>query len=156
MYYGRYEEAIETLQKHLTLKKALWKDERCASMRFIARSYASLKNIEKAKQWYQKAIEEAPYLREPFVEYGILLYQEGDYENAENILKKALLIKKNGKTYINEPYCYDGSVEDYLSVCLSRNGKIEEALGYAMVAHLKKPKDQRIAKNIEYFKEILK
>ena len=44
MYYGKYECAIKTLKRHLELERATWKDERCASMRFIARCYKLLKN----------------------------------------------------------------------------------------------------------------
>ena len=46
MYYKRYNEAIDTLLKHLKLKRATWKDERCASMRFIARCYKGLKRYD--------------------------------------------------------------------------------------------------------------
>ena len=35
MYYEKWDKAIETLKKHLTLERAVWKDERAASMRFI-------------------------------------------------------------------------------------------------------------------------
>lgn len=39
MYYEMWDKAIETLKKHLTLPRAVWKDERAASMRFIGRCY---------------------------------------------------------------------------------------------------------------------
>ena len=42
MYYGRYEDSIATLKKHLELERATWRDERCASMRFISRCYKNL------------------------------------------------------------------------------------------------------------------
>src|SRR5699024_7643609 len=49
MYYGENEKAIDTLIKHLQLPRATWKDERCASMRFIARCYTRLKRYNEAK-----------------------------------------------------------------------------------------------------------
>ena len=42
MFHQRWNDCIDTLVKHLSLKKATWKDERCASMRFIGRSYINL------------------------------------------------------------------------------------------------------------------
>ena len=42
MYYKRYQECIDTLIKYLEMPNAVWKDERSASMRFIARSYKAL------------------------------------------------------------------------------------------------------------------
>ena len=64
MYYGKWNECIDTLIKHLNMKSATWKDERCASMRFIARAYKNLERIEESRMWLDKAISEAPYLRE--------------------------------------------------------------------------------------------
>ena len=75
MYYGKWNECIDTLIKHLNMKSATWKDERCASMRFIARSYKNLGRIEESRMWLDKAISEAPYLRDPWIEKGILEYE---------------------------------------------------------------------------------
>ena len=36
MFRGEWQKAIETLARHLTLPSAVWADERCASMRYIA------------------------------------------------------------------------------------------------------------------------
>lgn len=52
MYYGRWNDCIDTLIKHLHLKSAVWKDERSASMRFITRSYTHLKTyINETFSW---------------------------------------------------------------------------------------------------------
>ena len=55
MYYGKWNESIDTLIKHLNLKTATWADERAASMRFIARCYKNLNRYEEAKLWLEKA-----------------------------------------------------------------------------------------------------
>ena len=75
MYYGKWDKCIKTLKKHLSLPSATWKDERCASMRFISRAYINLNEIDKARLWLDKAINEAPYLRDPYVERAILEYK---------------------------------------------------------------------------------
>ena len=84
MYYQKWDKCIDTLIKHLSLKTATWKDERCASMRFIARSYRNLNRIEEAKMWLDKAISEAPYLRDPYVEKAMLEYE---LENWNEVIK---------------------------------------------------------------------
>ncbi|MDD3341642.1 MAG: glycosyltransferase [Bacilli bacterium] len=155
MYYQKWNESIDTLLRHLHLKSATWKDERCASMRFIARDYLHLNRYDEAKMWYEKAIVEAPYLREPWVELGMLEYELKEYESAVSHLKNALSVTINNKTYINEPYCYDGTVEDVLSVCLFPLGKKEEALKYALKALEMKPNDQRIIDNVKFIEESL-
>ena len=57
MYYGKYEDAISTLERHLSLESATWKDERCASMRFIARCYMKLNRPREAIMWSNLAIK---------------------------------------------------------------------------------------------------
>ena len=93
MYYGKWNKSIETLIKHLNLESATWKDERCASMRFIARDYQNLKQYDEARMWLDKAIKEAPYLRDPFVECALLEYQLNNYKDVIYYCNKALKIK---------------------------------------------------------------
>ena len=45
------------------MPEATWKDERAASMRYIARACKQKKERETAKNWYLQAIAEAPHLR---------------------------------------------------------------------------------------------
>lgn len=40
MYRGRWDDCIRTLEHHLSMPTATWKDERAASMRYIALSWA--------------------------------------------------------------------------------------------------------------------
>ena len=147
MFYKMYNESIDTLIKHLHLKKATWKDERCASMRFISRNYKNLKRYDEAKMWISKAKDEAPYLREPYVESGILEYELGNYDLAIKDLETALKLNKPHKNYINEVFCYDGTIYDILSVCKFYIGKIAEASYYVDLALKNKPDDVRILNN---------
>ncbi len=147
MYYGKYNECIDTLIKHLNLKSATWKDERSASMRFIARSYKALNRIDEAKLWLEKAREETPYLREPYVESAMLEYENGNYQEAEKYLLIALKIKDKYKNYINEPFCYDGTIYDILSICKYNLGKIAEGLYYLDIALKYDPKNKRLIEN---------
>ena len=107
MYYGMWNESIDTLIKHLSLPTALWKDERCASMRFIARCYKNLNRFEEAKMWFKKSIEEAPYLRDGYVELALLYYDLEDWDNVEKYCNEALKIKSHPKTYINEIFSFN-------------------------------------------------
>ena len=88
MYYGRWNDAIDTLIKHLRLESATWKDERCASMRFISRSYIVLKSYDESLMWLDKAIKEAPYLRDAYVEKMLLEYQLKNYNDVSKLGKK--------------------------------------------------------------------
>ncbi len=155
MYYGKWNEAIDTLIRHLKLEKSTWKDERAASMRFISRSYLGLKRSEEAKMWLEKAIQEAPYLREGYVELAGIYYYEQNYEKAYDYLKQASLIKEKPKTYINEDFCWNYYFYDMLSVVAYYTNHKEEALENALIAAKLNPEDKRIQKNVRMMKEEL-
>lgn len=155
MYYQKYNECIDTLIKHLGLKKAVWKDERSASMRFIARSYKNLKRPLESEMWYKKAIEEAPHLREPYVELALLYYEQNQYDKACTLLKEALKINKNYKSYISEYFSTDFYIYDILSISLYYCKKYYEALECVNKA-LEIEEDERILDNKELIIKMIK
>lgn len=153
MYYGKWNECIDTLIRHLSLKTATWKDERCASMRFIARSYKNLGRIEEARMWYDKAINEAPYLRDPYVERGILEYELDNYKEASKYLESALNIDSHEKTYINEVFSWDNTIYDILSICMFNLNEIDKSLYYIDKAIDMEPNNERLLNNKKIIKE---
>ena len=146
MYYGKWNEAIDTLIRHLNLKKAVWKDERCASMRFIGRCYKNLNRPLEAEMWYKKAIYEAPHLREPYTELALFYYDNGEYSQAIPLFLKALGIKKGYKSYITEWFSTDFSIYDFLSICYYYLGEYEKALEFVNKA-LSINQDTRVLNN---------
>ncbi len=155
MYYGKWNDCIDTLIKHLNLKNATWKDERSASMRFIARSYKNLKRYDEAKLWLDKAIKETPYLRDPYVERAILDYELEDYISVIYYCNKALEIKHHEKTYINEVFSWDSTIYDLLSISYYNYGKLEQALFYINEALKLNPKNIRLNNNKKFFLECM-
>lgn len=149
MYYGKWNESIDTLIKHLNLKTALWKDERCASMRYIARCYINLNRYEEAKMWYDKAIKEAPYLREPYVEKAFLEYNFKNYQEVINLLENALKIKEHEKTYINEVFSFDSTINDLLSVSYYYLNNKEKAIENINKAIELNSEDKRLKENLK-------
>ena len=147
MYYGKWNECIDTLIKHLSLKRATWKDERCASMRFIARSYKNLKRYEEARMWLDKAMLESPYLRDPFVERALLEYELENWLEVEKYCLKALDIKTKEKTYINEVFSWDYTIYDLLSLSYYYQNKKEEALKYIDIAISMDKDNKRLKEN---------
>ena len=147
MYYGEYNKAIDTLIKHLNLKTATWKDERCASMRFIARCYKKLNRFDEANMWLDKAMEEAPYLRDAFMEKAILDYELKNWNNVIIFCNKALEIKSHPKTYINEPFSFGSTPYDLLSIAYFYTNDIEKALKYIEKALELEPNNERLINN---------
>ena len=148
MYHERWNEAIDTLIRHLNLKSSTWKAERAASMRFIARSYLGLNRPLEAKMWYQYAIKEAPYLREGYVELAEVYYQEKDYEKSYHYLKEASKIETKPNIYINEAFCWNAYFYDLLSVVAYYLGYQEEALINVKKAISLDPDNERLKTNL--------
>ena len=90
MFRGEWQKAIETLARHLTLPSAVWADERCASMRYIARCLRALEQDDSAERWLHRAIAEAPHLREPYMDYAQLLYTQERWYGLVDVLRAAL------------------------------------------------------------------
>lgn len=146
MYYKRWNECIDTLIKHLNLPKATWKNERSASMRFIARAYKNLKRYEEARMWLDQAILETPYLRDPYIERALLEYDLGDYDKVIYYTESALQIKEHQKTYINEPFSWNETPYDLLSIAYY-NKDIDKSLEYIELAIKINPNDERLRNN---------
>ena len=147
MFHQRWNEAIDMLLKHLSLPTALWKDERCASMRFIARCYKNLNRFEEAKMWLKKAIVEAPYLRDPYIELALLHYQLKEWDNVIEYCNKALEIKTHAKSYINEPFSWDHTVYDLLSIAYYNLKDYQKSLDNINKALEISPLDKRLINN---------
>ena len=152
MYYGKWNEAIDTLIRHLSLPTSTWKDERCASMRFIARCYKNLGRIEESRMWLNKAIHEAPYLRDPYIERALLEYHINNWKNVEKYCLEALKITDHQKTYINEIFSWDNTVYDLLSLSCYYQDKKNEALNYIDLALKMEPDNERLKRNYEIMK----
>lgn len=155
MYYQKYNEAIDTLIKHLKLKKATWKDERAASMRFIARSYKNLNRTNESIMWYQKAIKEAPYLRDAYVELAMLEYELENYEEVYKNIKMALEIKNHEKTYINEVFSWNETPYDLISLACYYLNLLPESLYYLEIALKINPTNERLLNNQKIINKIL-
>lgn len=85
MYRGRWDDCIRTLKGHLAMPTALWRDERAASMRYIAKSYWEKGEPAAARDWYLRAITEAPHLREPYMDLALMLYLRGEWEGCSTL-----------------------------------------------------------------------
>lgn len=147
MFRGEWDKCIDTLKRHLSMPKAQWKDERCASMRYIARSYLQKGNHEEAKVWYYKSIAEAPYLREPYMDFANMMYEEKDWYGVLYFTQCALKIKERPRTYICEAGAWGSAPYDLLSLGYYYTGAYNKALEAANKALEFSPEDERLLNN---------
>lgn len=152
MYYGRFPEAIATLERHLSLKTALWKDERCASMRYIARCFEKLNKTDNAFIWLMKACSEAPYLREPWMDTAEFMYRQKNWHGVITFINEALKIRKSCDTYITDASNYKEKPYDLLSLAYYYAGDKKNAEANALKALEINPAEERIRNNLIFFK----
>ncbi len=155
MYYGMWNKSIDTFIEHLNLKSSTEKNERYASMRFISRCYKSLNRYNEVYMWLEKAINEAPYLRDVYIEMAIINYELGDWKNCELYSKEALKIKEHPQSYINETFSFDETAYDLLSLSLYYMGNYKDSLANINKALEINPKNKRIINNKELIESII-
>lgn len=149
LYHGRWDDCIRTLRKHLAMPTAAWRDERCASMRYIAQSYAQKKEPAQARDWYLRAIAEAPYLREPYMDLAMLLYQQEAWDGVLYFTNCALAIKERPSSYINEASSWGSLPYDLQAIAYHRTGRVRQAAQAAKAALEMEPADPRLRNNAE-------
>ena len=151
LYYGRWDDCIRTLKRHLALPAATWADERCASMRYIARACVGKGERAEGRRWLWRAIGEAPHLREPWVELAWLLYGEGAWDGVVYLCRAALAIARRPRTYLCEGFAWGSLPWDLLSLGLWHTGRRGEALAAGRRALALEPDNPRLAENVALF-----
>jgi glycosyltransferase involved in cell wall biosynthesis len=156
MYAHRYEACIEILQKHLLLPGATWKEERCASMRWIAKSYLELGDYKNAYKWYYRAIAELPTMRDPYVEFALCCYRRQDFLTCWYMAEEALKIQSKSAFYINMGYAWDFTPHDLAAISSYQLGMFRRSSEHANAALLLDPQNERLSKNHRIVQEKLK
>ena len=153
LFHGRWDDCIRTLKRHLALPKATWRDERAASMRYMARAYLQKEDRSQALSWYLHAAAEAPYLREPWVELARFLYEQGEWNGVLFCTDRALALQERTRTYICEPEAWGSLPHDLRCQAFYHTGRWEQALEEAKMALSYAPHDARLAGNAAYLEE---
>ena len=146
-FYGRWDDCIQMLKKHLSLPKATWKDERCASMRYIAKAYLGKGDPAAAEQWYWRAMAEAPYLREPFMDLAWEKYKQQHWEAVIYLTGLALGIQKRSKNYITENTAWGSLPWDLQALAFFYTGQYEKAHEAISEALKYAPENKRLQEN---------
>ncbi|MBM6869241.1 tetratricopeptide repeat-containing glycosyltransferase [Pseudoflavonifractor phocaeensis] len=153
LFHQRWDDCIRTLEHHLSMPTATWKDERAASMRYIARAYRRKGEDRTARDWYLRAIAEAPHLREGYVELAYLLYELGEWDGVLYFTGCALAITERPRTYICEAEPWGSLPHDLRAIAFSRTGRDVLALAEARHALALEPDNARLRGNVTLLEE---
>ncbi len=147
MYRAEWDKCIEMLKHHLDMPTSLWKDERCASMRYMAKAYAQKGDKQESVCWLYRSIAEAPYLREPYADLALMLYEMDEWQGVIYFSEKALRIKERPRTYICEAYAWGSLPYDLLSLGYYYTGQYNKAIEAVEKAIDLSPNDERLISN---------
>ena len=147
MFYGDWPHCIDTLRQHLAMPEATWRDERCASMRFMARAYAALGDNAAAMEWHLKSLGEAPYLREPWLDFALFLYRMENWPGVLFTTGQALTITERPRTYITEADSWGSLPYDLSALGYYHLGQYKLAMQQVERAIALAPYDERLRGN---------
>ncbi|MBQ9795724.1 MAG: glycosyl transferase family 2, partial [Clostridia bacterium] len=151
MFYGKFDKAIETLQRHLTLPTSTWNLERSASLRYIANCYKHKKDFINQEKYLHLAILEADYTREAYYELAVFYFEQKNYLKSAFVFLEMFKISTRQLNYISSPSCWGSLPYDYLSLCYYYLGENKKAVETIKLAIKLNPKDERLKNNLNIF-----
>jgi glycosyltransferase involved in cell wall biosynthesis len=148
-FYGEYQKSTEEFKRHLSLPTATWKPERAASMRYISKMDDDLQVKE---EWLKKAVREAPDRREAYVDLAALYYTTRSWLACLDVAENALDIVEKPLEYLCEEYAWGYAPYDYAALAAYNLGDTDTALEYGMKAVDLNPTDERLQRNLMFYK----
>ncbi len=153
-YHGQWAKAVATLTRHLSMPSATWKDERCASMRYIAKCKMMMQAEQESFAWMLRAVAEAPYLREPYMDLANDCYRRCDWSGVIYWVELALKIKEETKTYICEPSAWNETPYDLAAIASWHLGRKQDAVSYSERAIERSPENERLKANHSFYQQM--
>jgi tetratricopeptide (TPR) repeat protein len=150
-YYQRWQEAIVALQKYLAMPEATWNNERAYAFRLIGNCYDNLGYD--GMNWYRRAVSEDPGVRETWCELAQACYRKGLWEECYGAACNALKLTECTYTYTIDANNWKARPHDLAAIAAYRLGFKEEAIKHGINALEFEPNNERLIKNLEYYKE---
>ncbi|MDR1560504.1 MAG: glycosyl transferase family 2 [Clostridiales bacterium] len=155
LYTGQWQKCIDTLTLQLSMPSSVWREERCACMRWIALSHLKLDNKTESYIWYHKAIAECPELRDTYVEFAQAAYEYNDWDAVYYFSETALKITQKSIKFVNMGYAWDHTPDDLASLACWELRLYERALEHARKAAELSPEIERLSDNARRIEDIM-
>lgn len=148
-FQGNYQKAYEQLKYHLDLPSAVWRPERAASKRLLAKC-----KQDEAEYWLLSAASEAPDRREPWVDLAQFYYENSKWMECYYSAMRALSIKDKPLEYICDADAWGYKPHDLAAISAFRLG-MHECVTHGENALTINPDDERLQNNMEYYKDLV-
>lgn len=146
-FHGMLDKAADMFKRHLENPKAVWGPERSASCRYLAKC-----EPDNAEGWLLKAIQESPGRREALVELALLMYQQGAWNLCLERAQQAIAIAEKPLDYLCEEFAWGALPYDLAAIASYNSGDKKAAYRYGGIALGFSPEDDRLARNMEFYK----
>jgi glycosyltransferase involved in cell wall biosynthesis len=146
-FHNKWAEAIQEFKRHLELPKAVWKPERAASMRYLAKMDES-----ERESWLLKAIAESPGSREARVDLAQHYYSKGLWLDSYATAHAALRITHQPLEYLVESDAWGYLPHDLIAIACHNLNKPKEALEHGEKAVALAPWIDRLKENVKFYK----
>ena len=147
MFRRRWDNAIRTLEKHLSLPRATWRAERAASMRYIARCYGEKKDTAMQEMWLRRAMLEEPAQREAALELAELMHSTKQWGALVRACEACLAVKERRLSYLTKAEAWGYRPWDLYSIGLWYSGCRKEAIEANRHALELSPENARLKSN---------
>jgi glycosyltransferase involved in cell wall biosynthesis len=148
-YYGRFDEALGAFKRHLSLPSAVWRPERAASMRYLAKL-----DKDSSEKWLLEAIKEAPGRREALVEYALYLYENSLWSKCLEVAKSAIAIKEKPLDYLCEDFAWGATPWDLAAIASYNLNDRQAALEYGKTAYELDKENERLKNNLKFYSQL--
>jgi len=146
-FHKNVEEAKAEFIRHLTLPRAVWKPERAASMRYIAKCSSGVER----EFWLKKAVDEAPERREALVDLAEFYYEEKSWQDCLDTCQRVLAITEKPLEYLIEARSWGWLPYDYAAISAFYLHNPKLAREYGKLALELDPDNERLQKNMEFY-----
>lgn len=150
-YRAEWQKAIDELRRYLDLPTANWPLERSHAMRMIGDAYYKLD--QDYLYWFRLACAEEPRLRENWYHLAQACYQKQLWAESYAAAKSGIEITTQAAQHAANPAAWGLLMYDFAAIAAYRLGFKEDAIKYGQQALDLAPNDERLIKNMSFYKE---
>lgn len=147
-FHKQITEAKQAFIRHLTLPRAVWRPERAASMRYIAKCSEGAER----EYWFKRAADEAPERREALIDLAQFYFEQRRWQECLDTCERALKITERPMEYLVEARAWGYLPYDYAAISAHHLLQPQKALEYGLKALEFDPTNERLLSNLEYYK----
>lgn len=118
----------------------------------IANNYLQMGNTTDAERWFIQSVEDSNE-RESWYAYARYLYQTAQWERCLDASQRCLEVQQQRDGYTYDVHAWGEDPYDLAAISAYNLEKYELALEYGTVATIKAPGNERLARNLAYYRE---